>query len=135
LRRRGGHWELFIEAFRPTEAAEPQSDEVFLRIGDPLDPTHVLRVAADGTLEMKSGPDDGVAAGFMAWNDRWRARIELPEPWLPPAGPSSRPFLLSLERNPGPSHARQTAGLARPAWLKASAPVLVDLGLWDDFGH
>ena len=135
LRRRGGHWELFIEAFRPAEAAEPQSDEVFLRIGDPLDPTHVLRVAADGTLEMRSGPDDGVAAGFMAWSDRWRARIELPEPWLPPAGPSSRPFLLSLERNPGPPHARQTAGLARPAWLKASAPVLVDLGLWDDFGH
>jgi len=24
---------------------------------------------------------------------------------------------------------------AMPAWLKASAPVLVDLGLWDDFGH
>jgi hypothetical protein len=94
-----------------------------------------VRVAADGTLEMKSGPDDGVAAGFMSWGDRWRARIELPEPWLPPSGPASRPFLLALERNPGPPHARQTAGLARPAWLKASAPVLVDLGLWDDFGH
>jgi hypothetical protein len=84
---------------------------------------------------MSAGPDDGVAAGFMSWGDRWRARIELPEAWLPSAVPGARPFMLSAERTPGSVRARQTAGLALPPWSRHGAPVLVDLAAWDDLGR
>jgi hypothetical protein len=126
---------LFVEAFRPHGAPEPELDEVIVRIGNPSDPTRVMRVTGDGALDMKLGADDGVAVGFMAWTDRWRARIELPEAWLPSATPGARPLLLSVERIPGPSQARQTAGLSRPAWLPSAPPILVDLGLWGNLGN
>ena len=135
LRCREGRWELFVEAFRPHGAPEPELDEVIVRIGNPSDPTRVMRVTGDGALDMKLGADDGVAVGFMAWTDRWRARIELPEAWLPSATPGARPLLLSVERIPGPSQARQTAGLSRPAWLPSAPPILVDLGLWGNLGN
>lgn len=135
LRRRGGRWELFLEAFRPEHAPDAARDEVLVRIGDPEEPTHVVRVGAEGTLEVRAGSDAGVAAGFMAWEDRWRARIELPEEWLPPSGTSARPLLLSIERIPGTARPRQCAGVARPAWVPSAPPILVDLGAWDDYAR
>jgi hypothetical protein len=134
LRRRAERWELLVEAFRPAGASSAVDDHVGVRIGDPASPTHEFIVSADGSLEMRAGSDDGVAAGFMAWDDRWRARIELPESWLPTPMPGARPLLLSADRTPGSVRARQTAGLARPPWATA-APVLVDLGAWDDLGR
>jgi hypothetical protein len=134
LRKRGERWELLVEAFRPAGAGSPSDDRVVVRIGDPASPTHEFAVSAVGSLEMLSGADDGVAAGFMAWDDRWRARIELPEAWLPSMTPGARPLLLSAERTPGSVRGRQTAGIGRPPWLP-SAPVLVDLGAWDDLGR
>lgn len=135
LRRREGRWELFIEAFRPADAVEPHNDEVIVRIGNPTDPTQVFAISADGQLEMRVGADDGVSAGFMAWKDRWRARVELPDQWIPSAGAGVRPLQLAVERTPGPMQARQTAGLARPAWVVPAPPILLDLGAWDDFGR
>lgn len=135
LRRRGGRWELFIEAFRPEAAPDPARDEVVVRLGDPEDPSQVFRITAEGSLEMRVGTDAGVAAGFMAWQDRWRARVELPEEWLPPSGTSARPLLVSVERTPGSSRARQCAGVARPSWIPAAPPILVDLGAWDDYAR
>jgi hypothetical protein len=79
---------------------------------------------------MRHGGDDGVAAGFMAWSDRWRARVELPEAWLPAGGPDARPMLVSLERSPGPGAARQAAALARPPWRAHAPAVMVDLAAW-----
>jgi hypothetical protein len=134
LRRREGKWELFVEAFRAPDAPDPKSDEVVVRIGDAASPNQVLRVTADGSLEMRVGADDGVSAGFMAWSDRWRARVELPESWLPTPG-AAQPLMLSVERTSGAGHPRQTAGLPRPAWVPGAASILTDLGGWDDFGH
>lgn len=135
VRKRGERWELLVEAFRPAGAPDPSTDRVTVRVGDPASPTHEFTVSADGSLEMSAGPDDGVAAGFMSWGDRWRARIELPEAWLPSAVPGARPFMLSAERTPGSVRARQTAGLALPQWSRHGAPVLVDLAAWDDLGR
>ena len=135
LRCRAGRWELFVEAFRPQDAPAPERDEVIVRIGDANDPSHVLRITGDGALEMKLGDDDGVAVGFMAWTDRWRARVEIPEKWLGTPTPGARPLLLSVERVPGPTQPRQCAGLSRPAWLPSAPPILVDLGLWGNLGR
>ena len=135
LRKREGRWELFVEAFRPSDAGAAEDDRVTVRLGDPDAPTHEFALSGDGSLDMSIGPDDGVAAGFMAWKDRWRARVELPEAWLPPLTPGARPLLVSVERMPGPSRARQTAGLARPSWSRRAGPILVDLGAWDDLGR
>ena len=134
LRKRGDRWELFIEAFRPAGSSSPADDGVTVRFGDPASPTHEFTVSAGGSLEMRAGADDGVSAGFMSWADRWRARVELPEAWLPTAMPGARPLLLSAERTPGSVRGRQSAGLARPPWQPA-APVMVDLGAWDDLGR
>ena len=135
LRCRAGRWELFVEAFRPQGAPAPERDEVIVRIGDASDPSRVLRITGDGALEMKLGDDDGVAVGFMAWTDRWRARVEIPEKWLATPTPGARPLLLSVERVPGPAQPRQSAGLSRPAWLPSAPPILVDLGLWGNLGR
>lgn len=135
LRYRADHWELFVEAFRPSGTPAPELDELIVRIGDPERPSRVLRVTGDGALDMRSGADDGVAVGFMAWPDRWRARIEIPEVWLGTATPGARPLLLSVERIPGPAQPRQAAGLSRPAWLPSAPPILVDLGLWSNLGR
>jgi hypothetical protein len=135
LRCRAGRWELFVEAFRPQDAPAPERDEVIVRIGDASDPSRVLRITGDGALEMKLGDDDGVAVGFMAWTDRWRARVEIPEKWLGTPTPGARPLLLSVERVPGPAQPRQCAGLSRPAWLPSAPPILVDLGLWGNLGR
>ena len=134
LRKRGERWEIFVEAFRPPGVPAPEGDGVVVRFGDPASPTHEFTVSADGALELRTGSDDGVAAGFMAWQDRWRARIELPEAWLPSATPGARPLLLSAERLPGSVRGRQSAGIARPPWAPP-APVMVDLGAWDDLGR
>jgi hypothetical protein len=134
LRKRGERWEVFVEAFRPAGATAPSDDHVTILLGDPASPTHAFTVSADGSLDMRAGDDEGVAAGFMSWDDRWRARVELPEAWLPSAMPGARPMLLSAQRTPGSVRGRQTAGIVRPAWLPAS-PVLVDLGAWDDLGR
>ena len=134
LRKRGERWEMLVEAFRPADASDPASDRVTVRLGDPASPTHEFAVTADGALEVSAGRDDGVSAGFMSWGDRWRARVELPESWLPSAMPGARPFLFAAERTPGSVRARQTAGLALPPWAHA-APVLVDLSAWDDLGR
>jgi hypothetical protein len=106
-----------------------------VRIGDASDPSRVLRITGDGALEMKLGDDDGVAVGFMAWTDRWRARVEIPEKWLGTPTPGARPLLLSVERVPSPTQPRQCAGLSRPAWLPSAPPILVDLGLWGNLGR
>ena len=135
LRYRADHWELFVEAFRPSGTPAPELDELIVRIGDPERPSRVLRVTGDGALDMRSGADDGVAVGFMAWPDRWRARIEIPEVWLGTATPGARPLLLSVERIPGPAQPRQAAGLSRPAWSPSAPPILVDLGLWSNLGR
>ena len=135
LRCRAGRWELFVEAFRPQDAPAPERDELIVRIGDASDPSRVLRITGDGALEMKVGDDDGVAVGFMAWTDRWRARVEIPEKWLGTPTPGARPLLLSVERVPGPAQPRQCAGLSRPAWLPSAPPILVDLGLWGNLGR
>ena len=135
LRKREGRWELFAEAFRPAGVALADEDRLTVRLGDPAAPTHAFVVSGDGTITMIAGPDDGVAAGFMAWQDRWRARIELPESWLPPLVPGARPLLVSVERVPGAGEGRQTAGLARPSWTASAGPILVDLGAWDDLGR
>lgn len=135
LRKREGRWELFIEAFRPDGSPSADEDRVTIRLGDPSSPTQAFTVSGDGTLTMVAGPDDGVAAGFMAWQDRWRARVEFPESWLPPLTPGARPLLVSVERVPGPGMGRQTAGLARPSWTPRAAAILVDLGAWDDLGR
>lgn len=135
LRLRQGRWELFVEAFRPEGAAVPEKDRVTVRIGDPMSPAQAFTVGADGSLEMTVGSDDGVGAGFMAWADRWRARIELPEAWLPSAMPGARPLLLSVERSVPGAGGTQSAGLARPPWLGRAAPILVDLGSWDELEH
>ena len=130
LRRRAGRWEVMIEAMRPAGAPDPSLDEVIVRFGDPASPDHAFAVTASGALEMRHGGDDGVAAGFMAWSDRWRARVELPEAWLPAGGPDARPMLVSLERSPGPGAARQAAALARPPWRAHAPAVMVDLAAW-----
>ena len=135
LRKREGRWELFVEAFRPEGSAAADEDRLTVRLGDPSAPTHAFVVSGDGALTMLVGPDEGIAAGFMAWQDRWRARIELPESWLPPITPGARPLLVSAERVPGPGEGRQTAGLARPSWTASAGPILVDLGAWDDLGR
>lgn len=132
LRLRQGTWELFIEAFRPAGAGGLAADRVTVRIGDPASPAQCFAVAADGSLQMVAGPDDGVTAGFMAWDDRWRARIELPEAWLPSSMPGARPLLLSVERTAPGAGGTQSAGLARPPWLGRAAPILVDLAAWDE---
>lgn len=134
LRKRGERWEMLVEAFRPAGAPDPASDRVTVRFGDPAAPVIEFAVSADGSLEVAAGRDDGVSAGFMSWGDRWRARVELPEAWLPSAMPGARPFLFAAERTPGSVRARQTAGLALPPWAHA-APVLVDLAAWDDLGR
>jgi hypothetical protein len=130
LRRRAGRWELFIDALRPADAAEPELDEVVVRLGDPSSPSHAFAVSAAGALEMRAGGDDGVGAGFMRWTDRWRARIELPEAWLPVGAVGARPMMISIERVPGAAAPRQTAALAMPPWRAAPPPVIVDLSAW-----
>jgi hypothetical protein len=135
LRKREGRWELFVEAFRPEGSAAAEEDRLTVRLGDPSAPTYAFVVSGDGALTMLVGPDEGIAAGFMAWQDRWRARIELPESWLPPITPGARPLLVSAERVPGPGECRQTAGLARPSWTASAGAILVDLGAWDDLGR
>lgn len=130
LRRRAGRWEMMIEAMRPAGAPDPSLDEVIVRFGDPAAPDHAFAVTASGALEMRHGGDDGVAAGFMAWGDRWRARVEVPEAWLPAGGHDARPMLVSLERSPGPGAARQSAALARPPWRANAPAVMVDLAAW-----
>jgi hypothetical protein len=79
---------------------------------------------------MRAGGDDGVGAGFMRWTDRWRARIELPEAWLPVGAVGARPMMISIERVPGAAAPRQTAALAMPPWRAAPPPVIVDLSAW-----
>lgn len=130
LRRRQGHWELFVDCMRPAGAPEPDADEVALVIGDPADPMRTVRVRASGALTVDGGGDDGTAAGFLAWPDRWRARIEIPEAWLPSETLPARPMMLAVLRTPGAGLPRQTAALALPAWTPQPAPVLVDLGTW-----
>ncbi len=130
LRRRAGRWELFVDALRPAGAAEPELDEVIVRLGDPSSPSHAFAVSAAGALEMRAGSDDGVGAGFMRWDDRWRARIELPEAWLPVGAVGARPMMISIERVPGAAAPRQTAALAVPPWRSVPPPVIVDLSAW-----
>ncbi len=130
LRRRQGHWELFIDCMRPAGAAEPDADEVSFLVGDPAAPMRTVRVRASGALTVDGGGDDGVAAGFLAWEDRWRARIEIPEAWLPSETLAARPMMLAVARSPGAGMPRQTAAIALPAWTPQPAPVLVDLGAW-----
>jgi hypothetical protein len=117
------------------QGAAAEEDRLTVRLGDPSAPTHAFVVSGDGALTMLVGPDEGIAAGFMAWQDRWRARIELPESWLPPITPGARPLLVSAERVPGPGECRPTAGLARPSWTASAGAILVDLGAWDDLGR
>ena len=130
LRRRAGRWELFVDALRPADAPEPELDEVIVRLGDPTSPSQAFSVSASGALEMRIGGDDGVAAGFMRWGDRWRARIELPEAWLPDGAAGARPMMISIERVPGADVPRQTAALAMPPWRAQPPPVIVDLSAW-----
>ena len=141
LRRRQGRWELLVECMHPTPQGEsdihPDSeDEVTFRLGDPQAPVRTVRVAGDGRLAVDGGPDDGASAGFMRWPDRWRARVELPDAWIPSAAVglagSSRPMVFSLERAPGRGLPRQTAVLAVPEWLRWPPAVIADLSAWSD---
>jgi hypothetical protein len=154
LRRRMGRWEILVECMRPpgggatargaaqaaaTTDAGDASDELTLRIGDPEAPLRTVRVSGHGALAVDGGLSDGAAAGFMRWPDRWRARIELPDAWIPAAavplqGAEARPLLLSIERSPGGGQPRQTAGLAVPPWTLVAPPVMVDLGTWGGAG-
>lgn len=150
LRRRMGHWEVMVECMRPAhamgatgteggmggmDAPAEVADEVTLRIGDPEAPLRTVRVSAAGALAVDGGLADGASAGFMRWPDRWRARIELPDAWIPAAavpaqGAEARPLLMSIERAPGGGQPRQTAGIAVPPWCLVAPPALVDLGTW-----
>ncbi len=135
LRRRQGHWELFIECLRPEATPNADADEVVVRFGDPVSPTRTVRVRASGALLVEDGPDDGASAGFMTWRDRWRARLEIPEAWIPSGAGGAQPLLLSVERLPGAPQPRQTAGLAMPPWKPAPPAVMVDLSAWNGIGR
>ncbi|MFO0961788.1 MAG: hypothetical protein U0625_02655 [Phycisphaerales bacterium] len=130
LRRRQGRWELFLECLRPESAPDPESDEVVVRIGAPDAPVRTVRVRASGSLLVEGGAEDGAGAGFMTWSDRWRARLEIPEAWLPSAAGAAQPLMLSVERRPGGPQPRQTAGLALPPWRATPPALLVDLAPW-----
>lgn len=141
LRRRQGRWELLVECMHPANEAEGEhhpdgEDEITFRLGDPQAPVRTVRVAGDGRLAVDGGPDDGASAGFMRWQDRWRARIELPDAWIPSAAVglagSSRPMVFSLERSPGRGLPRQAAVLAVPEWLRCPPAVIADLSTWSD---
>lgn len=140
VRRRQGRWEVIVDCMRPAVGGasgvpDDLGDEVTLRIGDPESPLRTVRVSAEGVLAVDGGLTDGAAAGFMRWPDRWRARIELPDEWLPAPvasarGVAARPVVLALEREPGAGQPRQTGGLAVPPWTTVPPAVIVDLGAW-----
>jgi hypothetical protein len=143
VRRRQSRWEVLVECMRPasdsnTSVPPEHADEVALFVGDPDSPSRTVRVTASGGFAVEGGSDDGASAGFMRWSDRWRARIELPDAWIPATsggvrgGNSARPMVLSMERKPGAGLPRQTAALAVPQWSRTAPPVMIDLGAWTD---
>jgi hypothetical protein len=96
-------------------------DAVRIRIGG-----HEVLVRGDGSIE-SGGEAVEVAVGDLG--DRWRARIVIPESWLPAASGSSK-LLLGCRREAAGHWA--TAVLATPAWSDAIPQVEVDLGVWRD---
>lgn len=144
LRRRQSKWEVLVECMRPAEVDplrpvfDEHADEVALDIGDPESPMRTVRVTAAGRFSVEGGSDDGAAAGFMRWSDRWRARIELPDGWFPASTAgvyglaAARPAMIGLQRTPGSDLPRQTGALALPPWAPHAPAVLIDLGAWTD---
>lgn len=120
LRLRGGRWELFLECRAPEGIARGE-DAVRVRIGG-----QEVLVRGDGSIDA-GGEAVEVAVGDLG--DRWRARVVIPESWLPAVAGSSK-LLLGCRREAG-SH-RATAVLATPAWSDALPQVEVDLGVWRD---
>lgn len=121
LRRREGRWELFAECF----AAQPlQDDRLRVRIG-----RYEFAVRRDGVADGDARAD--LAVGVREFDDRWRARVVLPDAWLPRGTSEHAITTVALRRDAGAI--RASAVLATPAHdgAKHEMPLIeVDLSAW-----
>lgn len=116
LRRRGGRWEVFIEARAP-DPPDPE-DRVILQFGPSDRLAARLEVRADGIHRVLRGSDaTGLEVRTRRGPGRWRAEIEVPERWLLDAigTISEGVVLIGLERS-GPGGLVTFAGPPPPAW-------------------
>lgn len=123
LRRRDGHWEIFAECLtpRPNNSSELVEDSLTLIVGP-----RSLTVRRDGTLEADL---DGVAdIGVRNFEGRWRARIGIPDAWMPAPGAVGGVITMGLRRDAPAIHT--TAVLARTAFSTETPTVEIDLSEW-----
>ena len=134
VRRRGGRWEVFIEALRP---AGVSGDAVELWTG-PVGRAAVLRVPESGEVQWRlehpglapaepmapAGPRPEVVR--RSWADRWFARITLPADWI-----AGEELLLTVRRE-APGGGDLTVPGPAPAWGGDPGRLRLDLRAWDE---
>ncbi len=134
VRRRGGRWEVFIEAQRPPGV----TDDVLELWTGPVGRAAVLRVPESGelgwrmelpglpTAEAIAPPGPRPEVVRRSWADRWFARITLPADWT--AGDE----LLLAVRREAPGGGDLTVPGPAPAWGGDPGRVRLDLRAWDE---
>ncbi|MBC03356.1 MAG: hypothetical protein CMJ34_08660 [Phycisphaerae bacterium] len=117
LRRRGMGWQIFVDARTPTVIEE---DRVFLVFGPPDALQARLEVRSDGMFEASTSlGSDGLRVEVRRHPDRWRAVIDIPEPWLANsiADSEAGAVLIGLRRD-GPGSLVSFAGPPPPVWRR-----------------
>lgn len=129
LRRLRGRWELFFECRRPLVGAP---DQIMIFIGPDAHAGGadiVLRVPETGWHQLVHGKTDGtLQVHRRSHDDRWYARIVLPNAWL-----NTQPgeyTLFGFSRGMGGS-AQFSPGPVVP-WRAQPSRWAVDLSRWDD---
>lgn len=117
LRRRGVRWQVFVDARTPEPIGEDRINLVF----GPADATQArLEVRSDGRFEVSTSLTiEGLQVQVRRHADRWRAEIDIPEPWLTNSISDSQAgaVLIGLRRD-GPGNLISFAGPPPPAWRR-----------------
>jgi hypothetical protein len=125
LRRREGHWEIFAECLTPTPSDAPGALEDSLTI-EVRDRTIVVR--RDGRVDADA--DAIIDAGVRNFPDRWRARVAIPDSWMPQPGAVGAVITMGMRRET--PVVRSTAVLARTSFRNETPLVEIDVSEWND---
>jgi hypothetical protein len=125
LRRRDGHWEIFAECLAPSDGTPSGAADDTLTI---VVRNRSLTVRRDGTFE---GDADALAdIGVRNYADRWRARIVLPDAWMPLPGTVGAVVAIGMRRET--PAVVTTAVLPQASFARDTPLVEIDVSEWQE---
>ena len=143
LRRRDGHWELYLEClYTPVEEPTPLPTEiqalddlvgieaVTILLGDATAtwPNQTIAMSPHDGWRRYRGDQDRPAIQLRRQADRWLATVTIPDAWIPADG---EPLLLAALRTHGDRPDFETAPTPCVPWRINPRPIYLDLSAWE----